>query len=241
MEKTRNIESYLDGSMNQEEREKFEKSISEDTELASEVALSKDINEAILDEGTVHFRKLIRNIIDMKSDRYRQVIKALNIPLAASILILISLSIWHILSTKSPSELYTSFYQPYQTDISTRSTVSSADKTDLAYKMYQEGNYEGSFEILQNYLNTNFHDQTAHYYCGLNAVELGMYNLAIEELKLVEQDIVSPLSLHARWYLALTYLHINQPDDAKKYLLPLTSKENMYSERAQSALKKLKN
>jgi tetratricopeptide (TPR) repeat protein len=240
MEKTRIIESYLDGSMNPEEREKFEKSIAEDSELASEVALSKDINDAILDEGTVHFRKVVRNIIDNNTNRFRKVLKVLNVPLAASIILLIGFSFWQILSVKSPAEIYSTYYKPYLTDLSSRSSNTNTGNTDLAYKLYQEGNYKASFELLQNFLASNSDDQTAHFYSGLNAVELGMFNSAIEELKRVEKDLASPFSLHARWYLAMIYLQLNQPEDARKYLLMLSSQENMYSENVRSILKKLK-
>jgi hypothetical protein len=240
MERTKVIESYLDGSMNQSEQENFEKLIREDTELASQVALSKDINDAILDEGTVHFRKLVRSVIDANTDRYRKVIRTLKIPLAASILLLIGLSFWHILSYKSPAEIYETYYKPYEIDLYTRSANSSSEKSEEAYKMYQGGNYKGSFEILQNYLTENNSNLTAHFYCGLDAIELGIFNIATEELIPVEQNIVSPFSLHARWYLALTYLRLNQPEDARRYLLILVSNDNMYSENAKSILKKLK-
>ncbi len=240
MEKARLIEAYLDGTLSQEEQQKFEKSMNEDKELAKEVALSREINEAIRDEGTIQFRKLVRYIIKTKSNRFGTIIRALKIPAAAVILLLISVSIWRIVSTTSPSELYTSFYQPYPTDTSVRSAVRPADNMNMAYKLYGEGNYKASFNILQNHIKEENNDLTAHFYVALNAVELGLYNVAIDEFRIVENDPSSPLLLHARWYLAMTYLRLDQPVEAKKYLEMLTLTENMYSAKAKVALKKLR-
>jgi hypothetical protein len=241
MDRIKLIESYLDGSMSQVDRERFEKSLSEDHELASELALSKDVNKAILDEGTVHFRKVVRKIIEKKTDKANKLLQIIKYPLAAAIALLVGLSLWQVLSSKeSPSELYLAFYNPYQIDLSTRSVERSADKVEIAYLLYQEGDYESSFEILKNYLNKNYDNLTAHYYLGLNAIELKLYSLAIEELQLVGQDSSTPFALHAQWYAAITYLQLNQPDKARRYLTILAETENMYSQKAKTILKKLK-
>lgn len=241
MDRTKLIESYLDGSISQVEKEQFEELLSIDQELVKELALHKSVNEAILDEETVRFRGTIRKIINQRTGKTGKFLHAIKYPLAASILLLIALSLWQIFFLKkSPAELYLAYYTPYLSDNLTRSAEQSKDNIEVAYLLYQEGDYESSFEILQSYFNESFDNQTAHYYMGLNAMELKMYNVALEEFKLVEQDPSTPFALHARWYIAMTFLQLNRPDEARQYLISLAQAESIYSEKAASILKKLK-
>jgi hypothetical protein len=241
MERIKLIESYLDGSMHPVDREQFEKSLAEDKELAAEFELTKDVNEAILDENTVNFRKEVRRIIEMKSDRMRNILHSFKIPFAASIIILIGLSLWQFISFKqSPQELYTAFYSPYQTDLTTRSAENEIDKSELAYLLYQRGEYEASFKMLKNYLLKNNDNETAHYYLGLNAMELKMYSVAIDEFLPLQRETCNPFALHAQWYISLAYLELGQPDEARKYLTILAGQQNMYAKKAKIILKKMK-
>jgi cytochrome c-type biogenesis protein CcmH/NrfG len=131
------------------------------------------------------------------------------------------------------------FYNPYQTDISTRSGEQLTDKVQLSYLLYQDGDYEASFEILKNYLAQNFSNQTAHFYFGMNALELQQYGLAISELQSVAEDLSTPFSVHAKWYLAMTYLKNDQEGEAIKYLNQLTSFQNIYTQKAAKILRML--
>ncbi|MGD2034068.1 MAG: hypothetical protein PVF73_03365, partial [Bacteroidales bacterium] len=144
-----------------------------------------------------------------------------------------------ILSFKSPQELYTVYYKPYQSDISTRSVINSADKIQLSYILYQEGNYEVSYGILKNYLKKNT-DPAARFYFALNAIELNETDIAISELLTLEDNTFTPFALHARWYLAMLYLKKNEAAKAEKYLNILAAEENMYRKRAKNILNKLR-
>ena len=123
--------------------------------------------------------------------------------------------------------------------LSTRSIEQSRNSIQLSYYLYQEGDFQTSYEILKNYISSNFDDQTAHFYLGLDALELSLYDQAIDEFTLVEQNNVSPFALHAQWYLAMTYLKTGRVDHAKIILRHLTKEENMYSVKAKKILKKL--
>ena len=109
----------------------------------------------------------------------------------------------------------------------------------LSYYLYQEGDYQASYEILKNYISKHFDDQTAHFYFGLNALELNLYDQAIDEFALVEQDTISPFALHARWYLAMTYLKTGNSKSARLFLQRLADNDNMYSAEAKKILKKI--
>lgn len=242
MKEISKIERFLDGTMKDKEKAEFEKKIASDKKLASEVALHQEINNAIKEEDVHQFRIKIRSILHNNSyttNLRTRVTRFIKYPIAATILILIGLSLWQLLLNKSSLEVYNMFYKPYQTDISTRSGEQLSDKIQLSYLLYQEGDYNASFNILKNYLSENFNDQTAHFYFGMNALELQQYDLAIKELESVAKDLSTPFSIHAQWYLAMIHLKTDQQGMAIKYLRQLAESNNFYSERAKKILKLL--
>lgn len=242
MEKLKQIENYLDNTMSGTEKVNFEKSLSVDKELAYELEFHREINEAISDDEIVNYKKLLKSIIEKVHPviNNRAFISRLKIPLAASILILLGLGIINVLTQHNPSQMFSDFYKPYIIDISTRSMEMTVNNIQLPYYLYQEGDFQTSYEILKNYTAGNFNDQTAHFYLGLNSLELNYIDEAIYELSLVEQDRISPFALHARWYLVMAYLKTDNIIDAKKMLRRLVEEENMYSTEAKKILRQLK-
>lgn len=242
MKQTSIIEKYLDGNVTEEEKIEFEKRMENDKILASQVTLHKNVNNAIKEDDVHHFRLNIRSLIrgrKLQTTKVRTQTRYLRYPIAAAIILLIGFSLWQIVFNKSSLEIYSMFYHPYQTDISTRSGDQKVDKVQLSYLLYQEGDYEASFEILTNYLTKNFNNQTAHFYYGMNALELQQFDLAIKELKAVAEDLSTPFSIHAKWYLAMTYLKINQEEEASRYLQQLANTTNLYTDKASRILRML--
>lgn len=242
MKRTSMIENFLDGTMEEKKRKQFKNRIANDKKLASEVALQKDVNDAIKEDDVHKFRMSVRKIIHPENhliNLQSRITKFLKYPIAAAIILLIGLSLWQIISNKSSLEIFNRFYTPYQADISTRSGAKLTDKVQLSYLLYQEGDYEASFEILKNYLAKNFNNQTAHFYYGMNALELQQYDIAIKELESVAEDLSTPFSLHAKWYLAMAYLKIEQEEEAIKFLNQLAGTKNLYTEKAEKILRML--
>jgi tetratricopeptide (TPR) repeat protein len=238
------IESYLSGEMEEQHRKEFETNLSVDQKFASEVKLLKETNEAILDDEVYEFRESIKKVIRESSTTHLKTIdisrKFFKFPLVASIAILIIVSLWQLITIVSPEKVYSKFYRPYEADLSTRSVNPSADKINVAYLLYQKGEYEASYEILNNYLSKNSDNQTARFFQGMNAMQLGKMDRAISELKEVEKDYSTPYAMHARWYLSLSYLKINDVDEARKYLNRIVEDDVFYAEQAKKILKKIK-
>jgi tetratricopeptide (TPR) repeat protein len=238
------IENYLEGSLDQGERHEFEEMLISEKHMAEEIQLHKELNDAIKDDELYLFREKVGEVI---RDNSKKTIflttlsrKFIKYPVAASIVLLIAISLWQILSFDSPQKLFSTYYEPYLPDISTRSVSTSGDKIQLSCLSYQEGDYEKSFELLQAYLAKNPDNQSASFYLSLSAIELAKYDLAITELKKIENDATSPFAIHAQWYLAMVYLKTNNAADARKNLMQLLKVDNYYSGKAKKILKKLK-
>jgi tetratricopeptide (TPR) repeat protein len=238
------IESYLTGEMDEQQRKEFDINLIDNQNLASDVKLLEESNEAVLDDEVYDFRKSIRKVINESYTDHSKTFeisrKLFKYPLVASIIVLIVLSLWQLITLASPEKIYSKFYKPYETDLSTRSLNTVTDKISIAFLLYQKGDYEASYEILNNYLSKNTDNQTARFFQGMNSMELGKTDRAISELKIVEKDLSTPYAMHARWYLSLAYLKINDVDEAKKYLNRIVEDDVYYAEQAKKILKKLK-
>lgn len=244
MKNTKIIETFLNGEMPEPERTGFLKEMELNKSLTFDVALHKEVNEAIADNQLHEFRKTIQSLIKESRINQKKTInlsyRLIKYPLVASICVLISLSLWQVFSVTNPEKIYSNFYQPYETDFSTRSSIELKDKSALAIQLYEKGDYEASFEIFTNYLAKNFGNQTARFYYAMTSLELGKTDIAIIEFKQVESDSLSDYSLHSKWYLAMAYLKMKNKEEAIKYLKPIAEEDNFYSDRAKTILKKLK-
>jgi tetratricopeptide (TPR) repeat protein len=237
------IESYLSGEMNEQQRKEFEIKMKDDQKLSSDVKLFIETNEAILDDEVYKFRKSVRNVINESSNHSNTIEfsrKLVKYSLIASIIILIGVSLWQLIINVTPDKIYSKYYRPYETDLSTRSVNVTTDKINVAYLLYQKGEYEASYEILNNYLLKNIDNPTAHFYLGMNSLELGKTDKAIDELKEVEKNPSTPYAMHARWYLSLAYLKVGNLNEAKKYLNIIVEEDVFYAEQAKKILKKIK-
>jgi tetratricopeptide (TPR) repeat protein len=237
------IETYLSGEMDEEQRKIFKLDMENDKRLIADFKLLEETNESVLDDEVHEFRKSIKNIINKPEYQTKTIEifrKFFKYPLAASIFVLIIISLWQLITIVSPERIYNKFYSPYDADISTRSASTSADNINIAYLLYQKGEFESSFEILNNYLLNNKDNQTARFFQGMNAMELGKFDRAISELKEVEKDYSTPYAIHARWYLSLAYLKAKEIDEAKKYLNRIVEDDVFYAEQAKKILKKIK-
>ncbi len=244
MKRTSIIETYLDGTLSAEEHAAFVKQMAEDPELAYQVQLHREVNEAISDNDVHFFRESVRSILRRKIPHERKLrLSWVKFPVAAGIVLLIAVSLWQIVFTKSPSELFTTYYSPYHSDMVTRegNSANAVNNLQRAYSLYQQKEFEASYQIIKEHFRTTGSlNKTAEFYLGMNAFELGLNDESIELLIQVEEDPSTPFSLHARWYLAMIYLKTGEPELAGKYLTILAASDNLYSERARSLVKKLK-
>lgn len=241
MKQTSIIESYLDGTMNPEDRAEFVRQMAEDHDLAHEVKLHEEVNEAILENDVHYFRESIRNILNRKQPLSKKSIKLswVKYPIVAGIAVLIGISLWNIVFVKSAPELYGAYYQPYNADLVTRDIKKlKPGSPDQGITLYQQGAYEDAYRILKNSIDEQPANKTVRFYYGMSCLELGYYDQSVNALKAVEEDPSTPFSLHARWYLAMLYLKTNQKELAGKYLTLLTASDNMYHQQASELLRK---
>lgn len=164
----------------------------------------------------------------------------------AAVLAVLIITWWLLLRPAQNPDLFARFYQPYTLDIpvNTRSPLSPLlsielhEKLPTALKAYDNGNFSTALEGLEDVLATDPKNETAAFYAGMSCLELGKYDEAIELLSTIANG-QGNYAAQAKWYLALTYLKKQQPEQAKELLQQIVSTNGYQSTAAMELLRML--
>jgi tetratricopeptide (TPR) repeat protein len=164
--------------------------------------------------------------------------------LAASIVILISVSVVLWKSVFSPTDysaLYTSYYQPYFFVVDqTRSSDANTDSlVNLATELYKDGNYQQALELCDRVLKIDNKHVKALFIHALCLIEAKNFKGAADEFKQILSGYDS-YQLESKWYLTLCFLQLDKPNDARELLSELSVSKNLYQKRALELLDKIK-
>lgn len=228
------IEKYVEGKLSLEETRAFAKELCDNTDLVSEMQAYQKAVKGIRDYGlkaelrTYHqefFEKLANKRI-----LYWKYISGI----AASVIIIIGLVYILLFQSLSNSELFTRYFEPYPDIITTR----NVDNSNLAkgLKSYSSGEYEMAITIFNSLPPTDPDYTTALFYMAISYLAITQPQIAIDSLeKLNRIDKTYQEQVH--WYLALSYLKLDDTKSAKKQLMKIEEKHFKYIE-AQELLDK---
>ena len=240
MKKLRTIEAYLSGELKGQELRNFRAELASNPALADEVDFNRDINESIIDEEIVNIRNIIRNVILKKQVISRKINLTKRIVIyasAASIALLIVMNL-PFQKQADNNQIFNNYYEPYNPDITLRSTTLKKNSVQFAYKLYQDKEYGAAFQILDNYLHENHEDQTARFYLGMCALEMDKNGTAIDAFReIIDSESDSPFEEHAKWYLGLTYMKLEKTDSARMYFNTIVEEEGYHADAASEILK----
>lgn len=237
MKTSNEIDDYLMGNLSEEQKEQFSAEIKENEDLANSVLLHEEVNESITDNEIFEFRAKIKKL--MSDNNKIKKLKAVHYISSIAAVFLIALSIAALLKNPDYSKTFITYYRPYETDLNVRSESTKAEGLDFALILYQKGEYQAAFELLQNYNQSVYNNYTAQFYYGLSAMELDKFDIAEESLQEVLTSDDPSLKLHAKWYLGLLYLQTEQAVKAKNIFNELSEDDNYYARKVKKILKKL--
>ena len=250
------IDKFNSDEMTGVELEEFIKKMEEDPDLASEVKLSKEIddflknhieeielreqldqihNEVILGKKNypiipVHNRNLFWRI-----NRYK---------IAAGITLLIgitALTIFTIRPSKN-ERLYAKYFDISEYSTTVRGVDSSAkeDKFETAMGAFNSGNYDSSFKLFNEVCISEPDNMGAFFYKGILAMENENFEEAIHVFNIIINDKKSMYVELAEWNLALSYLGKNDIPNTKIILEQFTQNpDNFKKDQAATILKEI--
>ncbi len=242
MKQIRTIEAFLAGELEGNDLEKFKSQLSNDSAFAGDVQLHKEINDSIRDDNVVRIRAAVRKLFRNNHKKHRKIKTYRRIAIyasAAAVALLIALNLL-VTQKHHTEEIFGTYYEPYNPDITLRSTTLKRNSVQFAYKLYQDKEYGAAFQILTNYLQENEDDLTARFYYGMCALELEKNDIAIDALReVIETSNNSPFAEHASWYLGLTYIKLEKTDSARKYFNHIVEKSGYHANKASDILKSI--
>lgn len=253
MKITAKITNYLDGKLSGKELDVFLQEVKNNPELSELLSLHKEVDAAIKDKDAQRMReKLDKAYIDFiasENASHKQKKTATGIirlkkyiKYAAVIALLFSGTMYLIITRNklSPNQLYSIYYQPYETDIAIRSTDLEKSKILEGVYLYQQGNYNEANKNFSEVVKSNPNCMEAYFYKAMSLMELQKYEEVAHSLHIILENDQSAYTTHADWYLGLCYLKMNKKNKAIRIFSIISdSTAHYYSVKAQELLEKI--
>ena len=209
------IEAYLLDSMTTEERSRFETQLAADPSLQKELELQRQLLAIVSVESF--------NAAPKSAPTHTAKIRSISkwYWAAAAVLIFIS-GFWFFQNQMAtPQKLANQYFSP---DPGLPVTMSSSSQYQFYDGMvsYKEADYVKAIAIWKSIATTNRQSDTLQYFIGVAYLNRDQYNDALQQLlPLAEGN--SKWKEKASWYLSITYLKLNQPQKAQKWLQTIPS------------------
>lgn len=241
------IERYLSGEMGAEEYRQFETTMQEDSRLREKVELMRDIQRVAGRDGRAKLRdKLkaaeqkyaagIESAPNRKKIRFYRSISA-----AATILILVSLSVYLYISNNAKTRLYDQYLIPPENTYVdyTRGDFDSKSTQMLirAAKYYDRENYAKAADLFEKHLGLNAGNKPYIFLAAVSNIEVGHYQLAAQQLNYLKQTDASGLPVD--YFLAISYLFQEDKAQAMKHLKEAAQENDYYAAKASELIGKL--
>ena len=253
---TETIDKYLSGELRGQELKAFEEMLKTNQQLREELKLERDLDQIILDEDTIGFRKEVIGVREeMKQQENRpkrfqkpfQLITGKWYLMAASVLILVGIFAYlYFLQNRqiSNEKLFARYYSKYPSEIAERSGDDvSNEPFVMGMNEYGKNNFEGAIRYLNLTINADSSNNIARLYIGISYMETNKYDIAILNFKRIISKPGNMFAGQAKWYLALTYLKTNNADyrkETKSLLRSIVQNKGYRAKEAQELLGKLK-
>jgi hypothetical protein len=237
-------EDYLSGYLSGKELELFEKELKTNPELASEVLLRTEIENALRDKNFMDFRNLLNNTPRVRHQYSNgvnirnEVFRTWQIAAASFLLVILAGGMWYIFSSNfySSDRLISKYYKPAQSIGQNRSVeFGTDDALKEAFSYYQQNDYLNALK----YFSTLDNQVTAKFYSGVCYIELEDYQKATSSFEFVINNKDNLFIEQAEWYLGLIYLMNNDKDKASDQFTKISRTDSFYSNQAQEILKYL--
>ncbi len=214
------IDKYLQGKLTKSEKELFENSIESDSEFLKEFNFQKELQDTLRKEERIKTKEFLGSIKDSNNTKNGSLKNSSVWLAAASIILVIGVSVWFLLFNSSPSDpqkLYAQFYAPYENVVHPLERGEKmSDLKSEAFLAYESGNYVLALNLFDS-LKLRSSEPYYNFYSAIVLMELEEF----EEAKpLLESYIETDAELRDRaiWYLALTNIRLQETDQAKEQL-----------------------
>ena len=249
MDYSKYIERYLDGIMSDTEKVWFEKELEGNSELQLDLELFRKTNQVILEKEIIELKTQLNSIHEMLKEEKEKKLKIkpkvfagrvllYASGIAASVIIAVLITM-NIDRSYSNEQLYNMFYEPYESNISFRSSETNVDdELNKAMALYENRQYEEAIVIFENILSQDSTRMGVNLYSGISHMEIEQYKEANKKFnKVIEHENIYKES--AEWYLGFCYLMTSEREKAVETYETIAAGNGYYSKDAKKVLRKL--
>lgn len=229
------IEEYLKNEMDAEARSQFEKELKSNKELREEFEIQK-LEYATLDQlGEEFLLNEIKNIRAKENNKGKGLQLWRNVKTLIPLAIAASLAVFFGIRWLNPSEdfsypsLAMEYYDSYSPNFS-QSRIMEEDQSD--WMKFMKALETDQKEIMQDFLNENsakinVYEASQRFYIGHAYFKIEKYSAASEVFSTLIQESSLANQKHdmCEFYLALSYMLEDKPEDSKDLLNEIKSQE----------------
>lgn len=242
------IEDYLADSLSDTERQAFETRLHSDTNLARQVNLHRQLQQAIVQEkGDRTMQQAIQQAAKHWEADEQPVGRTIRFQpkiywAAASVgVLLLSAVFFGVFQRDNPSAqaLFDEQFVAYEAPVLFRSTAIDTLVLQKAYVAYQDKAYVNAIALFTETLHQNPNQIVPYFYIGQSKLAMGDAVGAIPTFQTVIDHKNNAYVTQATWYLALAYLKIGDRESATAQLRTLTQRQDVYGKKATALLEQL--
>lgn len=245
------MESYLDSTIDLEEKQVLVHKIKQNRSLAQELAFRDELNHLAGEDDIAMLRQklnLARKL--QKEEEYNPIPhisrrRTRRIFYAAATVTGIALGGWAVISGSNSGVNYGQLYESYFTPYPPGTIFRESNALELqrgfvnAMSLYQATRYSEAAIEMEKLLNEDPSSTTIWFYLGVSYMNLEEYSKSRESFdKIINKDPF--FTEQAMWYKSLCFIAEEETDKAIETLTTLSNQNTSYKAKADKLLRKLK-
>ena len=227
------IDSYFEGTLTPQEKLLFDQKMKTNESFSEAFNFEKKTKAAI----TLESRRKLKEKLQKLEGKAKGKSSMSWIYIAASVVVLLGISLFFINQTPSNDKLYATYFEPFPNTESpiVRGSTQKDIKND-AFAAYEQGNYKSAVQFFHNLTETTQEEYVPFY----NAISLMMLD-DIEAAATIFEKIQwsSDYQGKVNWYLSLCHIKQHKPEKAKALLRDVVENQSYNHEKAKKLLRKL--
>jgi tetratricopeptide (TPR) repeat protein len=243
------IERYLDKELDTGSMASFEDELAINPGLVSEIELYEEVEEAIGETDIIGLRASLTAIRKEKESEEKKVKRGIILPgtqklawyvAAASVVLVLSLAGIIQKHTYTNNEIYTHYYEPYNSGGVFRSASNEyvgLKREAMAHFNHKE--YDAALELFSQILKENENNPAINFYSGTIYQDKKQYDKALGSYKKVSAHNDNLFVEQARWYIGLCYLQREEKDEALEVFRGIASEGGFYKKQSEKIIAKL--
>jgi tetratricopeptide (TPR) repeat protein len=240
------IERFIAGEMNEDELRWFGKELQSNAELTGELKLDKDLDNILLDEDVVEFRRKLISVFNESKQKeattkiVRMQPRRWQLAAAAAIAVLMIAGGALLLTQQRSYTAEKLFSMYYDTDRTIELTRSGNANIVEAILKFQQKDFQGASLLFAEILDKDSSNIAVWFYNGISYIETNRIDDAVKAFRYIIDDKNNLYVEHAEWYLGLCYLKNEQIDYAVEQFRKIAAdQKNYHNKEANKLLEKL--